>query len=109
MLCSLNSVEQLGEPAEKLGPRVRSQDRDGEPQSDLRWNTIDKRERQLIGPEVEDGHWRTSPRFAEDYSPVRRAGSGAQAFPIRWSTPLAAILISVEVLKRSLGVNALYS
>ena len=29
--------------------------------------------------------------------------------PIRWATPLAAILISVEVLKRSLGVNAGYS
>lgn len=39
----------------------------------------------------------------------RRAGSGAYPLPIRWRTPLVAILISAEVLKRSLGLNALYS
>lgn len=33
-------------------------------------------------------------------------GSGAHPLPIRQSTPLAAILITLEVLKHSLGVNA---
>jgi hypothetical protein len=57
------------------------------------------------------GHWALANlSFVNETTlPVVRAGSGAHPLPIRWSTPLAAILISVEVLKHSFGVNARYS